>query len=233
LTGTSSTSFPFRSLLGGQNKKISPHPVEREPGRHPLTLAALLSVLLCGRCSRPDRLGGRSLWPTWRADSCRCRREASRCCAGRRAITTISAAGRLPCSTRTSPILLCDTLQPPTRVPTPARFSLAPWRALSVCRPGAVFPRSWRQGPAPLSGASQGLRSDDPGAEDRSCEGPPRPRGRAGCTEASRRSGTPARRTRRGPGLCATCRSGKAHLAREWRRSVFGREPPPHRRASG
>jgi uncharacterized protein len=50
-----------------------------------------------------------------------------------------------------------------------------PWYALPVCRPGAVFPRSWRQGPASLSGASHGLRSDDPGAEDRSREGPARP----------------------------------------------------------
>jgi hypothetical protein len=52
-------------------------------------LAALLNVPLCRRCSRPDPLGGRSLPTIWRADhSCRCRTGASRCCAGRHAITT-------------------------------------------------------------------------------------------------------------------------------------------------
>ena len=50
-----------------------------------------------------------------------------------------------------------------------------PWRALPVCRPGAVFHRARRQGPASLSSAGHRLRPDDPGAENCGCKGPARP----------------------------------------------------------
>ena len=71
-----------------------------------------------------------------------------------------------------------------------------PRRALPLCRPGAVFVRAWRQGPASVPGAAQGLRPDHRGAEIGGRARPSSAATRSWRAQAPRRSGAPARTPR-------------------------------------
>jgi hypothetical protein len=67
---------------------------------------------------------------------------------------------------------------------------------------GALLVCARRQGPASVSGAPSGLRSDNSSAEIGGPKREARPRGRAGCAQTPRRPGS----TRRAPHLRSSCR---------------------------
>ena len=100
-------------------------------------------------------------------------------------------------------------------------------RALSLQRPGAVLARPWRQGPASLSRAAQGLRPDHRRSEGRGQEGEARPVGRTRGDQAPRRSGAAARSAGAGPSAEALIAEERARSHDYGGMSVFGPEPPP------
>ena len=100
-------------------------------------------------------------------------------------------------------------------------------RALPLHRPGALLARPWRQGPASLSGAAQGLRRDHRGAEIGGAAA--RSSATTRSLHAIRRLDEQARRLERhahGPSVQERHRRGARRSHDYGGRSVFGWEPP-------
>ena len=110
------------------------------------------------------------------------------------------------------------------------------WRALPLRRSRALLARPWRQGPPSLSGADQGLRQDDRGAEGGAS--PKRKLGNDERLEAIRRldrAGAPARTRSERADACpnSSRRSSTARMNMAGAACLAGsrlpRRPPPKR----